>query len=37
LSECTRRVPVLQPVPGQPEHLVACFNPAALNEIAEVA
>jgi oligopeptide/dipeptide ABC transporter ATP-binding protein len=37
LPECTQRVPILQPVPGQPDHLVACFNPAALGEIAEVA
>ena len=37
LPECTKRVPALLPVPGQPDHLVACFNPATLASIEEVA
>jgi oligopeptide/dipeptide ABC transporter ATP-binding protein len=34
LDVCRQQRPQLQPVPGQPEHLVACFNPAALEQVA---
>jgi oligopeptide/dipeptide ABC transporter ATP-binding protein len=37
LPICRQQVPVLQTVPGNPDHLVACFNPAALEPIGEVA
>jgi oligopeptide/dipeptide ABC transporter ATP-binding protein len=37
LPTCRQHVPVLQPVADRPDHLVACFNPAALDAIAEVA
>lgn len=37
LPECTQRVPPLQPIPGRPDHLVACFNPASLAASEKVA
>jgi hypothetical protein len=33
LDVCRQQRPLLEAVPGQPEHLVACFNPARLNDL----
>ncbi|MBA2519235.1 MAG: ABC transporter ATP-binding protein [Chloroflexia bacterium] len=37
LEVCRRRVPPLTPIAGNPDHLVACFNPAPLDRAGVVA
>jgi peptide/nickel transport system ATP-binding protein/oligopeptide transport system ATP-binding protein len=37
LDVCRRRVPPLESVADRPDHLVACFNPAPLPPVQEVA
>lgn len=37
LDVCRQQRPALEPVPGRPEHLVACFNSAPLAEVEQVA